>query len=105
MKTIHAYDDNNVSSSSGEDLLQDVVEALNLVVEPNKPIELKTPLNSKIARAMMFVKNNKITHNFELKLYLVTDEKGVSHKVELLPKPKCTCLEKRVVVTFYPFSI
>ncbi len=24
---------------------------------------------------MMFVKNNEITHNFELKLYLVTDEK------------------------------
>jgi hypothetical protein len=34
-------------------------------------------------------------HNFKLKIYLITDEKGITQKVDLLPKPSCTCHEKK----------
>lgn len=40
---------------------------------------------------MLYVKNKKVHHNIELKLYQVIDEKDQPHQVVLLPKPKCSC--------------
>ncbi len=59
IETVDVYSSSN--STRSPSISEDNSEA---IVEPIKTIQLTTPSNSKIARAMMFVKNNKITHNF-----------------------------------------
>ena len=48
--------------------------------------------NSTIARAYWFVNNKKVSHNFELKIYNVKDERENIFQVELLPQAKCSCV-------------
>ena len=46
-------------------------------------------------RAMCYVKNNKVKHNIELKVYHIIDENDEVHNVKLLPKANCTCHLKK----------
>ena len=69
-----AIDINTDDTSSGDD---DALE----------PVKLHTIYNSKISRAMWFVKNNKVHLDTLHNVYQIVDEKNKTHQVTLLPKP------------------
>ena len=58
------------------------------------PIEYSTIMNSKISKALWFVNHKRVKFDEEYHCYLIKDENEKSYQVCLLPKPKCSCLEK-----------
>ncbi|CAF1090303.1 unnamed protein product [Brachionus calyciflorus] len=64
-----------------------------------EPISFKSSLNSKVYRALAYVKNNKVKHNIVLGIYQVIDEQNICNQI--IPstigkttKYACSCIER-----------
>ena len=82
----------NLPSEKPDDTSDDE-DSLSKLPQPSSiQISVKSSMRT---RAMYYVKNNKVKHNFELKVNHIIDENDDVHNVKLLPKANCTCHLKK----------
>ena len=79
----------NLPSEKPDDTSDDE-DSLSKLPQPSSiQISVKSSMRT---RAMYYVKNNKVKHNIELKVYHIIDD---VHNVKLLPEANCTCHLKK----------
>ncbi|CAF0905897.1 unnamed protein product [Brachionus calyciflorus] len=64
-----------------------------------EPIRFKSSLNSKVYRALAYVKNNKVKHDIVLGIYQVIDEQNICNQITpstigKTTKYACSCIER-----------